>query len=642
MLISRYLLRRLGIVGATMVVAMLLSPMATLGLQPTLPDGPSPAEGPAEVIAQGVAALPDQAAWRVVRDTAEPLETAVPEERALGFALADQDAIVVNDLTYGTQARLAAGEASFVAAGAIQQRAAPGQSDVDYFRIALVAADEASDAGGDELLYASDAFTPPGGGRDIDLVRNVLTPDEEDEISAGEAPSLVLVTGGEITVEQGGNEVLVLDGGEAGTIDGDATLVASGPQTAQFVIGTVGPEVPPIPRFTGSVTIQVDACPAGMTPETLDASGCDPIGAGDLFAVNLLDANGTAAADPTVSDGELTWPSIPFGAYTIDVSELPAAFNRFLVTDADGVATADLTVSIDRQAPDATRVLFVFPPEAGQGSITLQVRGCPEGMTSENLVGDVCDLAPDGYAVQITESATGDVLTLDDASEDGGTFTFSGLDVGAGTYVVSETRLPPNYDAYLIVGPMPEPSSSTYSVVLTEDAPEAEVAIYNFLTQDSIATPGAQPTATDVGTGDQTPTVEATVAGEQTPTAGATETGVTGSVTAQVFLCPEGSSPRDYDASACTLANGNYAISLYEPDGSGLTGDDANGDANTVTWTDLPPGDYFVQITGFPSGYGSAVAADASTASNNPNAYLATVSADNADAGLAFYLFPTA
>lgn len=608
--------------------------MATLGLQQPAPDGPSPAEGHAEVIAQGVATLPDQAAWRVVQDTAEPLESAVPEERPLGFALADQEAIVVNDITYGLQERLAAGEASFVAPGAVQQRTAAGSNDVDYYRIGLVSADQVDDAGGDDLLFASDGFAAPSGGRDIDLVRNTLAPDEEGDLASGEIPSLLLVTAGEITVEQNGNETLVLGAGEAGTVDGDAVLVSSGAQTADYVAGVVGPEVPPIPRFTGSITIQVEACQEGMTPQTLDASACDPIAAGDLFGVNLLDANGTAVSDPTARDGELTWPSLPFGTYTIDVPNLPAKFDQFLVTDSDGAATADLTVSIDRQAPDATRLLFAFPAATAQGTITLQVRGCPEGMTPDSLAGDFCDLAPDGYAVQITNSATGDVLTLDDATEDNGTFTFSNLDVSSGesdntgTYEVAETVLPPNYDSYLIVGPMPEPSSSTYTVVLTGSDADAEVSIYNFLTQDNVSTPGAAPT-------------EATT-GDETPTAEATESGVTGSVTAQVFLCPDGTSPQNYDEAACTLANGNYQIALYEPDGTAQTGDDANGDANTVTWTGLAPGDYFVQITSLPSGYDTAIAADAQAASNNPDAYLATVAEGNPDAALAFYLFPAA
>lgn len=633
MSLSRGVLGRSGVFAAIVIIAMLASPLATLGLQDTVTADPSPAEGQAGVIAQGVATVPDQAAWQVSRDSAESLEDAVPEEQALGFVVAHQDAVLVNDLSFGTQNRLGAGEASFVAAGAVQQRVASGGSAVDYYQIGLVPADVASDAGGADMLFASDAFATPSGNRDIDLVRNVLAPDDEGDLAVGGAPALLLVIDGQITVEQNGTETLVLDAGEAGTVDGDATLDSSGAQTASYVAAVIGPAVPPIPRFTGSVSIQVESCPQGMTPQTLDASACDVIDPAAVFAINLLGADGNPVADSVASDGQLAWSGLPFGTYTIDVPQLPEDVAEFLVTDVDGVATSDLTVTIDRQSPDVARVLFTFPAETAQGTITLQVRGCPEGMTPDTLAGDFCDLAPEGYAVQVTESATGEVLTLDDGTSDGASFTFGGLQTSgdqdeSGTYVVSETTLPPGYASYLIVGPAGEPSNTSVTVQLSEDQPEAQVAVYNFVAQDSVSTPGAAPTATGPVINEETPTEEAT-----------TDTGVTGSVTAQIWLCPEGSSSESYDASACSLANGNYTISLYEPDGTAQTGADAAGDANTVTWTGLAPGDYFVEITGLPSGYDVAIAADAQTASNNANAYLATVAEDDPDAALAFYLF---
>jgi hypothetical protein len=636
------LVGRSGLLGAIIIFAMVMAPVGTMGLQQPVPDGPSPARGHGQVIAQGVAGVPEQAAWRVVRDIAEPLEQAAPEERALGFALADEDALIVNDLSLGTQARLADGEAAFVLPGTVQQRASAGTEPVEYFRIALVSADQASDAGGDELLFASDAFDGPPGGRDIDLVRDVLSPDsdEETEIAGGETPSLLLVTEGQVTVEQDGQETLVLDAGEAGTIDGEAVLAATGAEVAEFVVAIVGPEVPPIPRFTGSITIQVDTCPPGMTAETLDASVCELAQPSDQFEIQLLDVNGDAVqADTGITDGELVWSGLPFGTYTIDVQQLPSPFDSFLVTDANGVPTEDLTVTISQDAPDAFRVLFAFQPEEADGTISLQVRACPEGMTPETLVGDACDLAPEGYAVQITETATGDVLTLEDATVDGGTFVFSGLTVRSaeastesaqGVYTIIETELPPGYDSFVVVGDEVAPVNEAGTVVLTEDAPDAQATIYNFLVADSVATPGAA-IGDDVAAGDETPTPET-----------ATGDAGIGSVTAQVFLCPEGSSPGDYDPSACSPANGNFSLVLYEPDGTAQTDADAEGDANTVTWTDLPPGDYFVEVTALPPGYDEAIAADAQTASNNPNAYLATVSPQDPDVALAFYLFPAA
>src|SRR3954447_808887 len=108
-------LRTKSLLGTLLVLVMLLAGSSgALALLQTSVTGPSPAQGHAQVIADGVAGMPaDQIAWRVVVDNAEKLDTAQPLSRPLGFALADQDAIVINDITLGTQNRLAPGEAGF-------------------------------------------------------------------------------------------------------------------------------------------------------------------------------------------------------------------------------------------------------------------------------------------------------------------------------------------------------------------------------------------------------------------------------------------------------------------------------------------------------------------------------------------------
>src|SRR5215218_1141784 len=93
---------RAGSLLVTMLVLglLLVGPGGALALLQAAQDGPSPAQGTAEVIAHGVSQMPaDQIAWRVVTDDAENLDTAEPLSRPLGFALADQDAIIVNDVT---------------------------------------------------------------------------------------------------------------------------------------------------------------------------------------------------------------------------------------------------------------------------------------------------------------------------------------------------------------------------------------------------------------------------------------------------------------------------------------------------------------------------------------------------------------
>ncbi len=67
--------RRSGLVTLTALVIALLvvgTPAGAAVLQQLTADAPSPAEGHAEVIAQGVAGMPaNSVAWRVVTDTTE-------------------------------------------------------------------------------------------------------------------------------------------------------------------------------------------------------------------------------------------------------------------------------------------------------------------------------------------------------------------------------------------------------------------------------------------------------------------------------------------------------------------------------------------------------------------------------------------
>ena len=126
--------------------------LGAAALQELDADAPSPAQGHAEVIAHGVAPLPaDEVAWRVTRAEA-PRPTDLPAQDALGFVLADEDALLLNDLDTGRQARLAAGEAAFASAGVRQQQVPLGDESVAYFQIDLVAAGDADDAGGAERV----------------------------------------------------------------------------------------------------------------------------------------------------------------------------------------------------------------------------------------------------------------------------------------------------------------------------------------------------------------------------------------------------------------------------------------------------------------------------------------------------------
>ncbi|HKG24715.1 MAG TPA: hypothetical protein VKB09_03655, partial [Thermomicrobiales bacterium] len=506
----RFMSRR-GLIGLVVVLAVLAGPIGVMARLQAALDGPSPAQDHAEVIAQGVAGMPaEQIAWRVVVDEAEPLDVAQPEERALGFALADEDGIVVNDLSDGTQTRLAAGEASFAADGVLQQRAGLGEQTVNYYRLALVPAESANDAGGDRLVFAGDGFAAPDGNRDIDLVRDVLQQDDTTSLDDAGYPVLILVTAGELEVDAG-SEPQTLVAGDAAEYSGDLDLTGTDAGETAFVAAVIGPEVPAPPRFFGTIALGVYACEAGVAPDDLEnpgdpgSTGCAPVT--ENFDVSLLTANDdqiplTEARNP--EDGVYVWEGLTFGDYGIGKpSELPPGTTDQVLYDADGnpLETGELT--IDRQTPDARVNLYLFT--AASGSVTAHVLNCPAGMTAENLDGDLCEPATDGFDLVIElfqGDGQGDTLTLDDATADAGGYTWSGIELPASgdvrTLGLHETPLPEGYDTYVVVGPegplefVEDGAGPAYFAFdLSTEAPGVQLTVYNFQ-------PGGEATTGDV------------------------------------------------------------------------------------------------------------------------------------------------
>src|SRR4051794_12574879 len=100
---------------------------------------PSPSSVLNAVIAHGVAPMPaDSIAWRVVRDTAEPTGQAEFEARALGFAVATNDDVLVTDEATGYRDRIAPREALFTQDQVMQLRESLGADATPYDRIAIV------------------------------------------------------------------------------------------------------------------------------------------------------------------------------------------------------------------------------------------------------------------------------------------------------------------------------------------------------------------------------------------------------------------------------------------------------------------------------------------------------------------------
>src|SRR5215207_8229993 len=270
---------------APTIVLMLTLVLSLFGVVPAgvvgqADSGFSPASGPAQVIAQGVAALPEgDAVWRTVRTRASLPQDALFEERPLGFVLAPSGPLLLVDQQSGEQVRLGAGEAALVPAGTIQQRSSLGAQPVSYLSIELVGVDAPPPPADATVLQPGQPFLSPAGLHDLDLLSAALVAGEAFTIPDSGAKNVVLITDGAANVGRPGGEAVVLLAGEAASFSGELEVsgAADGGGEAQdmsFVVGMIGPEVPPPPTVaeTPAATAAVGETPAPPT-ETAAATG---------------------------------------------------------------------------------------------------------------------------------------------------------------------------------------------------------------------------------------------------------------------------------------------------------------------------------------------------------------------------------
>lgn len=596
---------RTGVIGI-LAVALLIaaSPVGASVMRQLSLGSASPATGHAEVIAHGVSAMPAaQLAWRVVQDTAEAADDAEYQERALGFALADGDGVVISDATYGTQTRLAPGEAGFVAEGAFQHRASTGKQANSYYRIALVPGEQAADAGGDALVFGGDGFAGPsdGAGHDLDLVRDVLQDDEATEIADSGYPVLVFATAGAIEVTADNGEPVQLNAGEAGQFSGNLTIQAVGGDEATFVAGIIGPAVPaapPPPRTTGTITVTTAFCPAEMTAETFDPEQCQagPV-EGDL---NLILANDSQlkAVDDDAAKGNYAWAGLAFGSYGLAKPDQQEGFATHVLLDPEGNQLDPAKLAVSQQAPDLAATLYFLAVPAETGSVSLATYLCPEGMTPETIAGDFCDLADGGFDWVFGNEDGSIQFGIADAEGDGQPYYTWG-DLPYGDYFISPMQIPDGYEVYVLPGAEDRPQG-VKMVTVSAEQPDLQLSAYYFVSSE-------EPTGN-------------------------------GSLTATFSVCPEGALPSNYDPNTCELIDDGFDVTIINyDDGSERTLADADGSGGTYTWSDLPLGQYSI-LPEVPEGYDLYDVAGAD-GGGVASAHFVILAEDNPDRGVDVYFF---
>jgi hypothetical protein len=236
-------------VALTLLLAMGVWMAPAVRAQPA-PPGPevaSPVTGRAD--GPIPASIGTTVGWRVVRDVAEPPGHAIGELRALGFGVPIDDPILTTNVDTGRVMAFAPGEVFYVIEESTTRRESQTDDAVPYYRIALVPPDEASDPGGDTLVFAGGPFELGGEPSRLRLhATNLTVGPQWFHVYGGTKTALLLVVDGAIEYGAADGQGGVLTAGEAATIDippsggPDANAIAVNSvdaHGAQIVVATI-------------------------------------------------------------------------------------------------------------------------------------------------------------------------------------------------------------------------------------------------------------------------------------------------------------------------------------------------------------------------------------------------------------------
>lgn len=188
---------------------------------------------------------------------------------------------------------------------------------------------------------------------------------------------------------------------------------------------------------TGSIAVQLLACPVGMRPLDLDEPACAPDSdVADLQIFVLGSGKETLTlSDATQESDVFTWGGLPFGEYLLQATAFAPGYDRYLIPGLDGLnISPDLGYSaspnegfvlpLDATRPRYALDVYVFQHFAEAGSARLDVRfwQCASGVTAApDMRGlDCAALAapPAGFALELSGAAAPIPITLDDATSD--------------------------------------------------------------------------------------------------------------------------------------------------------------------------------------------------------------------------------
>jgi hypothetical protein len=463
---------------------LLLSPVAFVAARSfvTLTD-PSPAVGRAQVVTQGISALPGtEYVMRVVRRTAPALGDAKVGRRVLGFALATDEPILITDVeddgTYKDLARLAPGEAYMTLNGDRQIRASLSGAPTQYLSIEFVPPDRGSDIGTGELLFVSDPIIAPPGQRDVDLVRNVLAQQDIAKVPDTGGQIMVLATDGAIDILPTRTRMRRLESGQSAVFSAEeieirpsetsaygvpanqlgalTSMLQTDNPVAGYVVVVIGPEVPktgePTPTPTqpattatveapsvtpspgqvtlGSIGVTGRLCNTGVTIETISDESCPVIPSGYDLALTGATISRTLA-DASQVDSSWYWSNLPLGTYALTTTGYPGRANDYFIPGSAGVggsSATGYTITLDQTSPAIVLPVYFLQgrPQPTTSAVTFTIQACQQGLVNCASPGQY-NVDPQPYLV----GQNGQTLTAADAQRSGDAYTWT---LPAGTW----------------------------------------------------------------------------------------------------------------------------------------------------------------------------------------------------------------
>jgi hypothetical protein len=243
---------------------------------------------------------------------------------------------------------------------------------------------------------------------DLDLLSAALVAGEAFIIPDSGAKNVVLITDGAANVGRPGGDAVVLLAGEAASFSGELQVSGAadgggGAQDMSFVVGMIGPEVPPpagvaetpapptavaetpaattaaaetpaatettagTPAATGqgAITVQVYTCPPGMTAETVAAAACAPtVEDFDIIISGETLQTPLTLGDATADGRSFTWSGLPYGDYLIAEAVLPAGATTYVLSarDTRGDPDTGYRVTLDGANPELGVRIYNFSP----------------------------------------------------------------------------------------------------------------------------------------------------------------------------------------------------------------------------------------------------------------------------------------